>query len=755
MIGALSLFAGVLAGLAMARAPTWPWLVAATIALLLAWLTSRHHAAVRLLAAFTLGACLSGGAIARWSDLVVAPAGGDSRVLLDAMIATTPDRSGTELRFDADVIVSDGDVDARPRRARLVWRDAPFAPRVGERWRLLVRLAPLDDTRNFSGPDLARIALRDRVHLSGRVLPGALNGRRALAPDSIDTKRARIAGYIRDAVADPDAAALLAALAVGLTDGVSRDQWRVFNVTGTTHLVAISGMHVTLFALLAFAVARRLWRFMPFGVARETFSSCAGLAAAGAYALLAGFSVPTQRTWLMLAIFVVARQSARCVGAARIWSLSLIAVLLLDPLAPLSTGFWLSFVAVGVLLFLGQGALSRQPPTLVSRARAAFSLQLGVMAMLAPLTVAVFGGVSIVGLGVNLLAIPLISFVFVPVILTGAVTCLIAPPLGALCFRGAAWLYEIAWPSLVAAADVDAALWRVSPAAAWYVVTFLASALLLRRWPWPLHLTSAVALLPLVFPVDRTPAAGVARIEVLDGGRGTSVLVETRSRLFVFDTGDSWGSEGARARSTVLPAVDARSRAIDQLLLPTLDPDRAAGAAVLAQERGLADIRVGGRWPASELPVRRCRDSTFRIDGLRFDTFAGGRGDDFCAWRISAGAHSLLIGGDFDAAAERALIRRIGAPQLASDAVVLSRHASALGSSPQWIEATHAGLAIAAGGANSGSRNEALRRWRRTGARIVDTRVDGAVLLELDAAGLTVRGTARQSRYPFAWRRLP
>ena len=203
--------------------------------------------------------------------------------------------------------------------------------------------------------------MRDRVHLAGRVLPAALNTRLALANTSVDTLRARIATRIADSVADPDAAALLTALAVGVTSGMSTDQWRVFNATGTTHLVAISGLHVTLFAMLAFIVARGLWRCLPFAriVDREPFAVLLGLGAAGAYSLLAGFSVPTQRTWLMLGIFALARLGARHVGAARTWSLALIAVLLLDVFAPLAAGFWLSFVAVGVILMLDSSSLVR------------------------------------------------------------------------------------------------------------------------------------------------------------------------------------------------------------------------------------------------------------------------------------------------------------------------------------------------------------------------------------------------------------
>jgi competence protein ComEC len=545
---------------------------------------------------------------------------------------------------------------------------------------------------------------------------------------------------------------------------MSRDQWRVFNATGTTHLVAISGLHVTLFALLAFALARVAWRWLPPArlVDRETVAALAGLAAAGAYTLMAGFSVPAQRTWLMLSIFVGARLAARAAAPARTWSLALVAVLLLDPLAPLSAGVWLSFVAVGVLLIVTQSALSNETHGEASRLRslarhlrATFSLQLAVMALLAPLTVAVFGGISLAGLAVNLLAIPVISFVFVPLVLSGAVGSLVEPTHAAWCFRAAAFLYEQLWPALVAAADADMALWRLAPPAWWYVVAFPGAVLALWRFPAPLRATALVALLPLVCAPLRLPPAGTARIDVLDAGRGGSVLISTRSRVWVFDTGDSWGSDGARARQTLLPALDALGRGVDALVLPALDPDRASGAALLAVERGVGTIRVGGGWPGSELPVQSCRDSAFDADGVRIELFAAGPGFQYCVLRVSAGGHALLVGGDLDAAAERALVARLESQRLASDAVILSRHSSALGSSRQWIEASGAGFAIAAGGLDSRSRTDALDRWRQAGVRILDTRADGALLLQLNHDGVEIKGCARRSRYPFAWRRLP
>jgi competence protein ComEC len=756
VIGAVALLAGVLLGLAAARFPNPALLWAAGPLVALVLLTPlRRSAAPPLLALLLMGWVLASTAQMRWQSLRLVPEGADARVLIEGRVVSVPARDGADLRFDADVQVIEGTAahDARPRRARLGWRNATVAPRVGERWRWVVRLAPPADTRNFEGVDTERFGLRDRVHLSARVLPAALNQRLQLANSSIDSARARIALRIADRVFDPDAAALLTALAVGLTDGMSADQWRVFNATGTTHLVAISGLHVTLFALLAFMCARLLWRWLPFAtrVEREPFALLLGLAAAGAYALLAGFSVPTQRTWLMLGIFVVAKMQARHLGAGRTWSLALIAVLLLDPLAPLAAGFWLSFVAVGVILLV-----ETTPLAMGRRPFATLRLQFAVMLTLAPLTFAVFDGVSIAGLWVNLVAIPLVSFVLVPLILAGALVTWVLPIVSAWLFGIAATLYDWLWPALVLAADGELALWRVSPPLWWFALAAFAGFIVLNRWPASLRLTGVCVALPLLCAPSRMPAPDSARVTVFDAGRGSSVLIATHSHIVLFDTGDSWNTHGTRVKQFALPALDALTRTrVDLLVLPSLNQDRALGAALLASERHVERILVGGGWPATSLPVQPCDDARFEWDGVRFETFAAGTGGRFCVLRISIRGHSILLAGDLDAAAETSLLARLSPGALTSDAILMSRQASSLASSPQWIEASGAGLAIATGGiAGSDSRDVALGRWRKSGAAILDTRRDGAIQLGLGTQGIVVERLARTSRYPFAWRRL-
>ncbi len=253
------------------------------------------------------------------------------------------------------------------------------------------------------------------MHAAGQVVPSALNHRLAPAAPGLDGLRERIAYAIAARVSERDAAALIIALAIGDTQRISVEQWRVFNAVGITHLVAISGLHVTLFCLAVAWIAGKLWdrmRCLQERTPRHTFATLLGLVAALGYALLAGWSVPTQRTLLMLAAWHSLRWAARPRPAARTLAAGLVGVLLLDPLAPLASGFWLSFLAVGALLV--QGAVT---PLQASGWRGHLHTQGYVMVALAPVTIAVFGSVSLAGLGVNLLAIPAFSLLLVPLIL--------------------------------------------------------------------------------------------------------------------------------------------------------------------------------------------------------------------------------------------------------------------------------------------------------------------------------------------------
>jgi len=760
VVAGLSLLAGVLLGLAAASDvdPWWAWCALASAGLVVVIhihvTTARRSWPLFAGVMLAFGLALATLAVGRWQKLQWLPdeGRGESRLLLEGVVRGVPGRDGAELRFDADAGIVAGGLVAKQdlRRVRLHWRDAPVAPRAGERWRWLVRVSHASHPLNFAGVDMARVAMRDRIHLDAQVMTATLTSRQELAPASIDTLRARVALRVADHVADPEAAALITALAVGVTAGMSADQWRVFNATGTTHLVAISGMHVTLFATLMFFVSRRLWRRLPVAprITREPFALLMGLVSAGGYSLLAGFSVPTQRTLLMLTLFALTRVSARHVGAGQIWSLALVGVLLFDVFAPLDAGFWLSFIAVGVILLHATSGIRA-----ASAVYQWLGLQWAVTLALVPLTFLVFGGVSLVGLAVNLVAIPVISFVLVPLVLAGAVCALAWPLACGTLFSWAATLHDWLWPALVWAADLDFAAWRRQPSVAWLALALPASLLLLLRWPWALRLGGLAMVLPLAFSPATLAPSGEVRMRVLDAGRGSAVLLRTRNYALLFDTGDAWNTRGSRAARVVLPAMDAWGLGrIDRLVLPQLDEDRAQGVALLAHGREVAEVLVGGHWQGTTLPVRACRDESWTRDGVRFESFATGRHD--CALRVSVNRRSIFLAGDLDSGSEHRLLARWPSNALASDVVLISRGGSSRGSSRQWIENSRAKLAIAAGGhAGAASRARTLERWRDADIPVLDVHHEGDVEISLGMQGFAVLGTARSARYPFAWRR--
>jgi competence protein ComEC len=326
-------------------------------------------------------------------------------------------------------------------------------------------------------------------------------------------------------------------------------------------------MHVTMFATVAFFVSRRLWsallwRWLPWP--RDNVAAVIAFMAALAYAMLAGLSVPTQRTLIMLGAWLLARSLARVVTPLAPLALALLAVLVLDPFAPLAAGFWLSFAAMGAIILVTQPHLARP-----SRLRVALGVQLGVTVALAPLTLAWFGSFSAISPFTNALAIPAVSGVFVPAILLALVLMPSWPAASDAVLDFAGHLHTIGWPWLVAAADWPGAMLHLDPPGWWYGLAALAIGASLAPLPLRLRLAAVIWLLPLAASApERIPAGGM-KLTVLDVGRGTAIVVRTARHVLLYGTGESFGTEGRIVENIVLPFLRTESIGqIDALVLP-------------------------------------------------------------------------------------------------------------------------------------------------------------------------------------------
>ena len=643
----------------------------------------------------------------RWS-----PADEGSRVIAEVVVDSLTRHSGRTLEFDAELRIDAPASLARDLRARVSWHDPPStAPRAGERWRLLLRLdAPRRNT-NPGGFDEQREFFRDRLQARAVVISSTSNRRLAAQQPSLLALRERIAVRIRDSVVDRDAAALFAGLAVGATGAVSREQWRTFSATGTTHLVAISGMHVTLFCWLVAALARASWRRMPWFAAvidRDVFAASLGVSAALGYALLAGFGVPTQRTVVMLAVWWGLRLGGRVHGDFDALGLALIAVLVIDPFAPLSSGFWLSFVAMATLIVLGESQSKGVRGWIVDNLRTQWWVGLALL----PFTLLWFSSIPVAGLLVNLVAIPVFSFVLVPVALLGSAlggfAASAARPLWWLGERVHDWL----WPLLVAVA---------------------AQPLAVIEFDFRGRLANLVA---------GSPRHGEVMVTVLDAGDGAAIILRTREHALVYGTGEQYGSEGRAAEHLVMPALQAFGvDKVDLLMLGSSHAQHAAGAGRLQAAIPVVDLVGGGEWPGARRPLADCAQTRrWRWDGVDFASFGVAGGS--CVLRVAFEAGpSLLIPERVELAEATALAARAatGDVPLAATLVVAPRRGSLGAVSRDFIDRVDPQWVLLTGRDHSRARQlRVAGHWRVDPQRLVAIAARGAVTVHL-RAGLPPR----------------
>ncbi len=677
------------------------------------------------------------------------------RVLAAVQFPGLVNRSDTGWHADADLQVVNSLRPGEPvRRVRISASNATLlAPRSGERWQLVLSLREPRAQLNPGAVDMERVYYAAGITALGTVRASPLNRRLASARGAwLARARQQLVQWVSAAGSDRDADALFLALAAGITEGFSPDDWRVFNATGTTHLIAISGSHVTGLAAMLYFLAAACWRLLArcgCGTARDHFAATVALLAAFAYALFAGFSVPTQRTLLMLCVWRLARGGARHVGALQTLALALLAVLMVDPLAPLSAGFWLSFGAMAVLLWQFQTA-SAAPRRPLQWLKDYVRSQWAVTWALAPLTAMIFGSVPIAGLWVNLLAIPLFTFLLVPLVLGGSLLLWAWPVAGAWSLGIFTTMHDLLAAGLDAAAASAWALWHL-PEGAWPAFgLLLAACCLLPSWPWQTR-TLALALCAALLAAGAAQAVRdrpVAQLLALESGNGLAIIVRTRGHAVVVDTGDSWHSRGSVAAQKLVPALRALGvSAVDMLVLGRATADRGAGVAQLTKAMPVRELIAPPGWHAGPLALVPCAHRQWQWEAARLELRRAG---ESCALHVLVAGqgwwivHTARPDDEIALAQALRLLPLAEAPER-TQVLVLRRGAVRAGPShplwgllqPQWV--------IAAGRGNGLKTPSTAQVWR--------TGDHGALHLAVFAGGRTAWSSQREDSSQWPWRR--
>ncbi|MGE8688870.1 MAG: DNA internalization-related competence protein ComEC/Rec2 [Achromobacter sp.] len=775
------------------------WLLAASCVAALGALLRLRQGGARACAAAALGLCaglLNAGAQAQWRlDDALADEHHDavSRVVL--RIAELPDGDDRGQRFLAEL--AEPAAPGIPFRIQVAWQAAPGAspglPALlpGQVWRMALVLRRPHGLLNPAGPDAEGRCFARGVRAVGTVRgqPRLLADRPWATPGvAIARARHHVREGLRAALGEHRYAPVLIALAIGDQAGVAREDWRLFNRSGITHLVSISGMHVTSIAAIAGLLVAGAWRrarWRGAGLAEYAPARVAGGAAAAAvallYCLLAGWGVPARRTFFMLSVVLAASVSRLPVSADRVLACAAAAVVALDPWAPTAPGFWLSFGAVAILLRIADAPFDAEAgwrTRWAARFAQAARLQLMVTLGLTPLLAFLVRQVSLGSPLANAVAIPAVTFVVTPLALLCAALSIVpgAECLAALAGRAGLHAFDL---TMAPVAWVGNAEWASIPVAAapwpWLALAVAGMAWALQVRGWPGRRLGWACMLPLLFWRPDRPEPGYWRMSALDVGQGSAILVETASQALLFDAGPRHYGGGDAGERVIAPFLQARGiRQLDVLVLSHADMDHVGGArAVLAavpvlRSHASFDVeaflrRDAAVWPdagaAATAPprdMRRCRrGERWEADGVTF-TFLHparesrgpeeDRNADSCVLRVEGARHSLLLTGDVSVAQERELAAA-GLP--ATDVVLAPHHGSASSSGRELVAATAAGHAIAQVGHLNRFRHPARaveQRWIRAGAAFWRSDRNGAVMAQSGPAGLEVWAQREQGR---------
>ncbi|MBN8481405.1 MAG: DNA internalization-related competence protein ComEC/Rec2, partial [Xanthomonadales bacterium] len=486
---------------------------------------------------------------------------------------------GTRFELDLDAAQLDGRPIDLEGPVRLTWYDDAPALAPCSRWTLRVRLRPPRGLVNPGFGDSERGAAQQGRVADGYVRDAATN--RVTEPEQapcIDGLRADITQAIAREVGDATLGPLLRALAVGDQSAIDEHDWDVLRATGIGHLIAISGLHVSLFAAFGAWLARRAWKAAPrlvMHVPGPLLEAPVALACATAYGLLAGMGLPTVRTLVMIAVALAARFLRRATGVAQSLGLAAFAIIAWDPLAVLAPGFWLSFVGVAILLATTTPLGDERAPW-----RDMPRVQWRMSWLLLPLTVGFFGQASLVGPVANLFAVPWISFVVVPVTVAAAILLEPLPGPGiALLHLAEALLRPLWWLMEWFAAQPPAQHWFVVvPAGSLALAAIGVAAGLLPRGV-PLRACAVLLVLPMLVPPRAPLAAGEFEVWMLDVGQGLSVLVRTRDHAVLYDAGARHPGGFDAGEAVVVPALRALGvDPLDRIVVSHGDNDHAGGA---------------------------------------------------------------------------------------------------------------------------------------------------------------------------------
>ena len=635
-------------------------------------------------------------------------------VLVTGVIASIPLEDHRKRRFEFDIETLEFNKQKIPSvgKVRISWYGKrnkknknsyknKIKLKAGQRWQFWLRLKQPHGFMNPGSFDYEGWLYQKKIRATGYV---RVNYKKKQFAKKLDNEasgyrmlilRQNLYDTLKNITAKNKYSGILVALALGERTGITQQQWQVFRATGTSHLVAISGLHIGLLAGFIFFLTRRLWPYCGSAaliLASPRAAAISALFIAAFYAALSGFAVPAQRALIMLSVVMLSIFWRHKVQSTQVLSFALLSVLLLDPVAVLSAGFWLSFSAVAIISLAALGRLN-----IDKNWRMWGRLQWRISLALIPLLVFLFQQASLISPLTNLVAIPVVSFAVVPLVLLATSVSLLLPDLAVILYSLADSTLHILWWFLAYLADTPVSQWHgIKPALLPLCLASLGFALLLTPKGWPAKYVGLFLIIPLLWPNIDSLRHGEVEITLLDVGQGLAAVVQTSQHTLVFDTGPKFSQSFDTGAAVVMPFLRQKGiKKLDILVVSHKDNDHRGGLESIQAEIETSKLVSSYAARGNEgMGSEACyAGQTWVWDGILFEMLNPDklwsykrRNNASCVLRISAGKKSLLLSADIEKRAEMQLVQHYSA-QLKSTYLVAPHHGSKTSSSQAFLDA--------------------------------------------------------------------
>jgi competence protein ComEC len=631
---------------------------------------------------------------------------------------------------------------------RLGWFQKVDEIQAGELWHLKVKLKRPSGFMNPGGFDYEKWLFTQRIIATGYVRQSKqveiIENRKlnqTITPEilwSVDNWRQKINQTIQEQVESKSSAAVLSALLVAVRDKLDDKQWQLLQATGTSHLVAISGLHIAVIAGFGFFPMMLLWRLFPRlneRIPLRIAGAFVGTLLAICYAMLAGFTLPTQRALLMVIIGLWGLVSRRNYDSLSILSLALVLVLLWDPLAAMTISFWLSFLAVFLILFFIKRQISK-PRWMVVKLQIFLSL-----AML-PLTLLFFGTASLTSPIANLFAIPWVSLIIVPISLLALLLMPLSTFLSTQLLKIAAYAVDVLFKGLELLGD--SALSKITLAeipSSLLIIAFLGVLVLLLPKGFPARWLGLLLFLPAaVYQTDK-PSTGGFTYTLLDSGQGYASVLHTKNHHLVYDTGTRISESFDLGKLVVAPYLKSKGiKHINMMMISHDDIDHRGGAQYL-QENFVIDEVISSDTSVLKHSKNCHQGMQWEWDEVYFEVlspqpdFEGNDNNRSCVLKVWNQHHSLLLTGDIQKKAEKLLLSS-NVEKLKADVMSVPHHGSKTSSTIKFIKQVSPKIGLVSAGYRSRfghPKPEIVSRYENLDIELLDTVNYGAISLDFSA----------------------